>query len=98
MATRIAGIQPGYLPWLGYFDQTGSSIADILDIPTVETDTDLRLAPDGAGGVEWVAGGSVTAAAIAAVGYWAPLVDSESGDLIRDEDTNEVIMAFTATP
>lgn len=21
MATRIAGIQPGYLPWLGYFDQ-----------------------------------------------------------------------------
>src|SRR5689334_9910740 len=21
MPTRIAGIQPGYLPWLGYFDQ-----------------------------------------------------------------------------
>lgn len=21
MATRVAGIQPGYLPWLGYFDQ-----------------------------------------------------------------------------
>ena len=21
MPTRVAGIQPGYLPWLGYFDQ-----------------------------------------------------------------------------
>ena len=21
MAVRLAGIQPGYLPWLGYFDQ-----------------------------------------------------------------------------
>jgi hypothetical protein len=31
--------------------------ADILDIPTAETDTSLRLAPDGAGGVEWAAGG-----------------------------------------
>lgn len=31
--------------------------ADIVDIPTAETDTDLRLAPDGAGGVEWASGG-----------------------------------------
>lgn len=30
--------------------------SNIEDIPTAETDTDLRLAPDGAGGVEWVAG------------------------------------------
>ena len=30
-----------------------SGFADILDIPTVETDTALVLHPDGAGGVEW---------------------------------------------
>ncbi len=30
----------------------------IEDITTAETDTDKRLAPDGAGGVEFVAGGS----------------------------------------
>jgi len=35
----------------------GSSISDITDLPTAETDTDLRLAPDGAGGVEWGTGG-----------------------------------------
>jgi hypothetical protein len=33
------------------------AIADITDIPTAETDTDLVLRPDGAGGVEWAAGG-----------------------------------------
>lgn len=31
----------------------GGSIADILDLPTVETDTSLVLAPDGLGGVEF---------------------------------------------
>jgi hypothetical protein len=31
--------------------------AEILDLETAETDTDLVLAPDGAGGVEWVASG-----------------------------------------
>ena len=31
--------------------------AEILDIPTAETDDTLRLAPDGAGGVEWAASG-----------------------------------------
>lgn len=30
---------------------------EITDIPTAETDTTKRLAPDGAGAVEWVAGG-----------------------------------------
>lgn len=34
----------------------GSVVSDIVDLPTAETDTDLRLAPDGAGGVEWAAG------------------------------------------
>ncbi len=29
------------------------SVSDIVDMPTVETDTDLVLSPDGAGGVEW---------------------------------------------
>jgi len=33
-----------------------SGVADILDLSTAETDTSLRLAPDGAGGVEWGAG------------------------------------------
>lgn len=31
----------------------GSSVADILDLPTAETDDTLVLAPDGAGGVEF---------------------------------------------
>lgn len=38
----------------------GASVADILDLPTAETDDTLVLAPDGAGGVEFraEAGGS----------------------------------------
>lgn len=31
----------------------GGAVADILDLPTAETDDALVLAPDGAGGVEW---------------------------------------------
>lgn len=31
----------------------GGAVADILDLPTAETDDTLVLAPDGAGGVEW---------------------------------------------
>ena len=38
-------------------DIGGGSVAEITDIPTAETDDTLRLAPDGAGGVEWAAGG-----------------------------------------
>lgn len=41
----------------GTVTDIGGNVADILDLPTVETDTDLRLAPDGAGGVEWAATG-----------------------------------------
>jgi hypothetical protein len=33
------------------------SVPDVLALPTVETDTSKRLAPDGSGGVEFVAGG-----------------------------------------
>lgn len=32
---------------------SGASVSEIADIPTAETDTDLVLHPDGAGGVEW---------------------------------------------
>lgn len=39
-------------------DDGGGSVADITDLPTAETDTTKRLAPDGAGGVEWGTGGS----------------------------------------
>ena len=40
---------------------SGASVADILDLPTAETDASLVLAPDGAGGVEFRAevGGSM---------------------------------------
>jgi hypothetical protein len=34
-----------------------TAVTEITDLPTAETDDTLRLAPDGAGGVEWVAGG-----------------------------------------
>jgi hypothetical protein len=34
------------------------SPSEITDIPTAETDTTLRLAPDGTGGVEWATGGT----------------------------------------
>jgi hypothetical protein len=34
-------------------ESAGGSVADILDLPTAETDTTLVLAPDGAGGVEF---------------------------------------------
>jgi hypothetical protein len=51
-------------------DQLGNvppgGVADILDLPTAETDTTLVLAPDGVGGVEFRAesGGSVAASAV----------------------------------
>jgi hypothetical protein len=35
------------------YNPAGASIADILDLPTAETDDTLVLAPDGAGGVEF---------------------------------------------
>lgn len=38
--------------------------ANIEDIATAETDDTLRLAPDGAGGVEWVSGGAAGVTAV----------------------------------
>ena len=38
----------------------GSTVTEITDLPTAETDTAKRLRPDGAGGVEWVASGGAT--------------------------------------
>jgi hypothetical protein len=37
-----------------------TTINEITDIPTAETDTSLRLAPDGTGGVEWGVGSTVS--------------------------------------
>jgi hypothetical protein len=37
-------------------DYGATAVTDITDLPTAETDDTLRLAPDGAGGVEWAAG------------------------------------------
>ena len=42
----------GVSAWTTWATQ-GASLADILDIPTAETDDTLVLAPDGAGGVEF---------------------------------------------
>lgn len=58
----MTGITDGQIPiWDAYaslwLPGDAAGVADILDLPTAETDTSLRLAPDGAGGVEFVAGG-----------------------------------------
>ena len=39
-----------------------AGIADILDLTTTETDTSLRLAPDGVNGVTWAVGGGSSSA------------------------------------
>lgn len=53
-------------------DHTGipgvATIADIVDVPTAEMDDTLRLAPDGAGGVEWAAGAGA-GVALSVLGY-----------------------------
>ncbi len=41
--------------------------SEITDIPTAETDTTLRLAPDGAGGVEWAASAGASLTSVNAV-------------------------------
>lgn len=46
-----------------------SAIADILELATAETDDTLRLAPDGAGGVEWAAGGGGGGMTHSYIGY-----------------------------
>jgi len=44
----------------------GGAVADIVDVPTAETDTALVLAPDGAGGVEFRAENGGSGGAVAA--------------------------------
>jgi hypothetical protein len=54
-----SGADPEAIIW-GNGDPAGGTVSEITSIPTAETDTSKRLAPDGAGGVEWGTGGSVS--------------------------------------
>ena len=46
------------LRWVMPYHTHPGITGEILDLTTSETNTDLRLAPDGSGGVEWVGGGT----------------------------------------
>lgn len=70
-AARMALVPAATEGHLAVFDPVGqvedggeAGVADILDLPTAETDDTLVLAPDGVGGVEWRAeaggGGGLT--------------------------------------
>lgn len=59
--------------WNDAHDLSG---VDLTDFPTVETDTEMRLAPDGAGGVTWVTGGGVDLSSVIGVGSGATVVGS----------------------
>lgn len=75
----------------------GGSVADILDLPTAETDTSLVLAPDGAGGVEFRAetggaggGGLVlleshTAAGVASLDFTTRNAAGQSGNTFQTD-------------
>ena len=59
---------------------------DILSSVTTETDTTLQLAPDGTGGVEWVAGGGTGGL------HWEPMLSGTGlvmidglGNMMRHE-------------
>lgn len=56
MATRIAGIQPGYLPWLGYFDQMLRVDAFLLadELPFSSTGWAHRNRVRGPDGPHWL--------------------------------------------
>jgi hypothetical protein len=64
----------------GTVTDIGGSVADILDLPTAETDDTLVLAPDGAGGVEFRAeaggGGSISYATADCTSDQAVTVDT----------------------
>lgn len=77
----------------------GSAPTEILDIPTVETDDTLVLAPDGAGGVEFRAeaggGGSSLLAVIAykpASNTTTPVTSTSAADI----DAPNLVITFTA--
>ena len=73
-----------------YHDEIGTAPgtpADILDIPTGETDTALVLAPDGAGGVEF-------RAEAGSAGRWELVVTGAAGPvLVTTDDTTDYIYA-----
>lgn len=56
MATRIAGIQPGYLPWLGYFDQMLHVDAFLVadELPFSSSGWTHRNRVKGPGGAQWL--------------------------------------------
>lgn len=62
IASDVTGIPDGGTTGQALLKDSGTdgdaSWHNIEDIATAETDTTTRLAPDGAGGVEFVAGGS----------------------------------------
>lgn len=56
MATRIAGIQPGYLPWLGYFDQMLHVDAFLVadELPYTSSGWTHRNRVKGPDGAQWL--------------------------------------------
>ena len=56
MATRIAGIQPGYLPWLGYFDQMLAADAFLIadEMPFSSSGWTHRNRIKGPSGPQWL--------------------------------------------
>lgn len=56
MATRIAGIQPGYLPWLGYFDQMLHVDAFLVadELPFTSSGWTHRNRVKGPSGAQWL--------------------------------------------
>jgi len=56
LATRIAGIQPGYLPWLGYFDQMLHVDAFLVadELPYSSSGWTHRNRVKGQGGPQWL--------------------------------------------
>jgi hypothetical protein len=56
LATRIAGIQPGYLPWLGYFDQMLHVDAFLVadELPFTSSGWTHRNRVKGPGGPRWL--------------------------------------------
>lgn len=62
------------------FPPPNAAVSEITDIPTAETDTDLVLAPDGGGGVEWVA-------ATGGLSDWDTILVKASNDTVTNSAT-----------
>lgn len=78
----------------------GTAIADVVDLPTAETDDTLVLAPDGAGGVEWRAEtGGGGGGGLLAVHRYNPGSDGSyavTGTTLADLDATNAAITFTA--